>query len=57
MYDIVYKSRTAIRAQALSYFKAEWMETQTPPKNESWSTRPSTLMDPYYYKVQEHDYW
>jgi hypothetical protein len=31
-YDIVYKRRTTIRAQALSNFKAEWTETQTPPR-------------------------
>jgi hypothetical protein len=32
MYDIVYKPMTAIKAQALSDFVAEWKETQTPPK-------------------------
>jgi hypothetical protein len=32
MYDIVHKSRTSIKAQALSNFVAEWIETQTPPK-------------------------
>jgi hypothetical protein len=32
MYDIVYKPRTSIKAQALSNFMAEWTETQTPPK-------------------------
>jgi hypothetical protein len=31
MYNIVYKPRTAIKAQALSDFVAEWIETQTPP--------------------------
>jgi hypothetical protein len=32
MYDTVYKPQTAIKAQALSDFVAEWMETQVPPK-------------------------
>jgi hypothetical protein len=32
MDDIVYKPRTAIKAQALSDFMAKWIETQTPPK-------------------------
>jgi hypothetical protein len=40
MYDIVYKPRTAIKAQALSNFMAEWTEMQTPPKErglEYWT--------------------
>jgi hypothetical protein len=40
MYDIVYKPRTAIKAQDLSDFMAEWTETQTPPKErelEYWT--------------------
>jgi hypothetical protein len=40
MYDIVYKPRTAIKAQALSNFMAEWTKTQTPPKErelEYWT--------------------
>jgi hypothetical protein len=32
IYDIVYKPRTTIKAQALSDFMAEGTETQTPPK-------------------------
>jgi hypothetical protein len=32
MYDIVYKPRTAIKAQVLSDFVAEWTENQTHPK-------------------------
>jgi hypothetical protein len=40
MYDIVYKPRTTIRAQALSDFMAEGTEIQTPPKErelEYWT--------------------
>jgi hypothetical protein len=32
MYDIIYKPRIAIKAQALSDFVAKWTEIQTPPK-------------------------
>jgi hypothetical protein len=32
LYDIVYKPRTPIKAQALSDLMAEWTETQTPPR-------------------------
>jgi hypothetical protein len=32
IYDIVYKPLVAVKAQALSDFMAEWIETQTPPK-------------------------
>jgi translation elongation factor EF-Ts len=32
MYDIVYKPRTAIKAQDLSDFMAEWIDSQTPLK-------------------------
>jgi hypothetical protein len=40
MYDIVYKLRTGIKAQALSDFVAEWTKTQTPLKErelEYWT--------------------
>jgi ribonuclease HI len=40
MYDIVYKPRTTIKAQALSNFMTEWIETQTPPRErelEYWT--------------------
>jgi hypothetical protein len=40
MYDIVYKPMTAIKAQALSNFVAEWTKTQTPTKErevEYWT--------------------
>jgi hypothetical protein len=32
MYDIIYKPRAAIKAQALSDFIVDWTEIQTPPK-------------------------
>jgi lantibiotic modifying enzyme len=35
MHHIVYKPRIAIKAQALSDFIAEWIETQTPPKERA----------------------
>jgi hypothetical protein len=40
MYDIIYKPRTAIKAQALSNFVTKWTESQTPPKErelEYWT--------------------
>jgi hypothetical protein len=40
MYDIVYKPRTTIKAQALSGFVVEWKETETLPRErelEYWT--------------------
>jgi hypothetical protein len=40
MYDIVYKPRIIIKAQALCDFVIEWTETQTPPRErglEYWT--------------------
>jgi hypothetical protein len=40
MHNIVYNPKTAIKAQALSDFIAEWIETQAPPKEremEYWT--------------------
>jgi hypothetical protein len=56
-YDNLYKPRTMIKAQALSDFMAEWIETQTPPKERELEYGPSTLMGPYNFKVQEQEYW
>jgi hypothetical protein len=39
IYDIVYKPRIAIKAQALSDFVAEWTEIQTPPKERELEYR------------------
>jgi hypothetical protein len=41
MYDIIFKPRPAIKAQALSDFITEWTETQSPPPKqelEYWTT-------------------
>jgi hypothetical protein len=39
IYDIVYKPRIAIKAQALSDFVVEWTEIQTPPKERELEYR------------------
>jgi hypothetical protein len=57
IYDIIYKTRITIMAQALSDFVAEWTETQTPPKERELEYWTSTSMDPYSFKVQEQAYW
>jgi hypothetical protein len=53
MYDIIYKPRIAMKAQALSDFVAEWTETQTPPRERELDIGPSILMDGYNFRVQE----
>jgi ethanolamine utilization protein EutP (predicted NTPase) len=57
MYDIIYKTRMAIKAQALSNFMVEWTEIQTPPKKKNSSIVPSTSTGPYNFKVQEQVFW
>jgi hypothetical protein len=40
LHDITYKPRITIKAQASSYFIAEWIDTQAPPKErklEYWT--------------------
>jgi hypothetical protein len=51
MYDIIYKPRIAIKAQALSDFVVEWTEAQAPLEKESWNIGPLILTAPYNFKV------
>jgi hypothetical protein len=53
-YDIVYKPRIAIKAQALSDFVTEWIETQTPPKErelEYWTINFDGFLQPQGVRV------
>jgi hypothetical protein len=54
MYDIDYKPRIAIKAQALSVFMAEWTETQTP--KGSWNIGLSISIVPYNFKAREQEF-
>jgi hypothetical protein len=57
MYNIIYKMRTIIKAQALSDFVAEWTRLRHLQKKESWNIGLSTSMSPYNFKVYEDEFW
>jgi hypothetical protein len=57
MYDIVYKPRTTIKAQALSDFMAKWTEIQTPPKERQLEYWTINFDGPVQLQGAEQEFW
>jgi hypothetical protein len=57
MYDIVCKTKTVIKAQALSDFASEEQRCKRLLEKESWNIGPSISMVPYNFKAQEQEFW
>jgi hypothetical protein len=56
MYDIIYKPRTIIKAQALSDFVTKWTEMQTPPKERELEYWAINFDGSLQFKAQEQEF-